>query len=40
MEKGYILMARSIEISERNRDNILISDVNSTLCSTVVKSFE
>ena len=33
-------MARSIEISERNGDNMLISDVNSILSPTAVKSFE
>ena len=33
-------MIRSIEISERNGDNMLISDMNPTLSSIAVKSFE
>ena len=30
-------MIRSIEISERNKDNVLISDVNLTISSAAVK---
>ena len=33
-------MVRSIEISERNGDNVLISGVNPIISSTAVKSFE
>ena len=33
-------MARSIEISERNGDNMPISGVNPTLSFAAVKSFE
>ena len=33
-------MVRSIEISKRNKDNVLISGVNPTTSSTVVKFFE
>ena len=33
-------MVRSIEILERNGDNVLISGVNPTISSVVVKSFE
>ena len=33
-------MVRSIKISERNEDNISISDINPTLSPTAVKSFE
>ena len=33
-------MVRSIEILERNEDNILISGINPILSSIVVKSFE
>ena len=33
-------MVRSIKISKRNGDNMLISGVNPILSPTVVKSFE
>ena len=33
-------MVRSIEISERNGDNVLVSDVNPIISLIVVKSFE
>ena len=33
-------MVRSIEISERNRDNVSVSGVNSIISPTAVKSFE
>ena len=33
-------MARSIEILERNGDNVLISGVNLTISFAAVKSFE
>ena len=33
-------MARSIEIPERNGDNVPISGVNPTISPTAVKSFE
>ena len=40
IEKGHILIVRSIEISERNEDNVLVSGINPTISPTVVKSFE
>ena len=33
-------MIRSIEISERNKDNVLVSGVNPIISSIAVKSFE